>query len=272
VRTSRGLTQAQLAETVGIDQPNLSAYENDRRTPTLDVANRILVACGYQLVADGGRTQVRAPLPKVGWFPLEDLPPRLPDDPPDEEPTIAAAAPWEERRALIHGLMEAQHAERTALDRAFDLHRRCTEHGIPHAFGGTLARNLYADPQMTNEVELVIFDEEGTGAAGLDLSSTGRPRALTFISGEIGVAMADRTVHRDLGHDGQELPFLGADDVATLHLDRSQPADLVALGEMVRCGTPLDLDLIEDTLTAWRGPRALRSIVYLRALITPRDP
>lgn len=112
VRTSRGLTQAQLAAIVGIDQPNLSAYENDRRTPTLDVANRILVACGYQLVADGGRTQVRAPLPKVGWFPLEDLPPRLPDDPPDEAPTITAEAPWEERRAVIHALMEAREALR----------------------------------------------------------------------------------------------------------------------------------------------------------------
>lgn len=30
--------------------------------------NRYLVACGYQLVADGGHRQVRCPLPKVGWF------------------------------------------------------------------------------------------------------------------------------------------------------------------------------------------------------------
>ncbi|MFN8016948.1 MAG: helix-turn-helix transcriptional regulator [Acidimicrobiales bacterium] len=109
VRTSRGLSQAQLAEVVGISQPNLSAYENDRRTPTLDVANRILVACGYQLVAEAGARKVRAPLPKVGWFPDEDLPPRLPDDPPDEPPTITAGATTEQRaRAMSAALAMAE--------------------------------------------------------------------------------------------------------------------------------------------------------------------
>ena len=106
VRTSRSLTQAQLAEVVGISQPNLSAYENDRRSPTLDVLNRILVACGYQLVADGGSRSVRCPLPKVGWFPDEDLPPRLPDDPPDEEPNVAWDAPLWVRVRAIHDALE----------------------------------------------------------------------------------------------------------------------------------------------------------------------
>ena len=95
------MTQAQLCEITGISQPNLSAYENDRRQPTLDVLNRVMVACGYQLVADGGSKQVRAPLPKAGWFPDEDLPPRLPDDPPDEPSTIAwDATPDERVRAM----------------------------------------------------------------------------------------------------------------------------------------------------------------------------
>ena len=101
LRTSRHMTQAQLCEITGISQPNLSAYENDRRQPTLDVLNRVMVACGYQLVADGGSKQVRAPLPKAGWFPDEDLPPRLPDDPPDEPSTIAwDATPDERVRAM----------------------------------------------------------------------------------------------------------------------------------------------------------------------------
>ncbi len=95
------MTQAQLAEVCGISQPNLSAYENDRRSPTVDVLNRYLVACGYQLVADGGHRQVRCPLPKVGWFPDEDLPPRLPDDPPDEEPVVGRDAPWGHRLQAI---------------------------------------------------------------------------------------------------------------------------------------------------------------------------
>lgn len=108
LRTSRSLSQAQLAEISGISQPNLSAYENDRRQPSFEIVNRIAVSCGYQLVADGGRREVRAPLPRVGWFPLEDLPPRLPDDPSDEPPTIDATAPWTVRRHAIHELHEAK--------------------------------------------------------------------------------------------------------------------------------------------------------------------
>lgn len=105
VRTSRGMSQRELSEITGISQPNLSAYENDRRSPTLEIANRIVVACGYQLVADGGRHEVRAPLPKVGWFPDEDLPPRLPDDPPDEPPTIRWDASPEERVRAISAVL-----------------------------------------------------------------------------------------------------------------------------------------------------------------------
>lgn len=108
LRTSRGMTQSQLADISGISQPNLSAYENDRRTPTLDVFNRIAVSCGYQLVADGGRKQVRCPLPKGGWFPDEDLPPRLSGDPPDEPPTITVLDGPRKRLRTIHALESAR--------------------------------------------------------------------------------------------------------------------------------------------------------------------
>ena len=101
VRRSRNMTQAELAEVARINQPNISAYENDRRAPSIDVLNRWLVACGYQLVADGGSKEVRCPLPKVGWFPDEDVPFRLPDDPPDEEPVIGRAASLEQRLRVI---------------------------------------------------------------------------------------------------------------------------------------------------------------------------
>ncbi len=112
VRTSRGMTQAQLAANVGISQPNLSAYENDRRMPSLDIANRILVACGYELVADGGSRRIDAPLPKAGWFPDDDVPPRLPDDPDDEEPTIDASTSAEERASLFVSMVELADAIR----------------------------------------------------------------------------------------------------------------------------------------------------------------
>jgi transcriptional regulator with XRE-family HTH domain len=63
VRASRGLTQVELARIVGIEQPNLSAYENDRQMPSADVLNRILVGCGYILEATAGKRRVVCPLP-----------------------------------------------------------------------------------------------------------------------------------------------------------------------------------------------------------------
>lgn len=105
VRRSRQLTQVQLAEITGISQPNLSAYENDRRMPSLDVANRILAACGYELVAAAGPRQIAAPLPTNDWFPDANLPSRLPDDPPDEQPVVNSATPLAERLEVMHSVL-----------------------------------------------------------------------------------------------------------------------------------------------------------------------
>jgi transcriptional regulator with XRE-family HTH domain len=62
-RTSRGLTQVDLARITGIEQPNLSAYENDRQMPSADVLNRIMVGCGYILEATAGERRLMCPLP-----------------------------------------------------------------------------------------------------------------------------------------------------------------------------------------------------------------
>ncbi len=102
VRESRGMSQEVLAEVSGIGQPNISAYENDRRTPSLDTFNRLLVSCGYELAADGGRVTLYAPFPVgAGGYPFDDLPPRLPDDPPDEPPAVAGDATPDERADAI---------------------------------------------------------------------------------------------------------------------------------------------------------------------------
>ena len=62
-RISRDLTQVELARIVGIEQPNLSAYENDRQMPSADVLNRILVGCGYILEATAGERRIACPIP-----------------------------------------------------------------------------------------------------------------------------------------------------------------------------------------------------------------
>jgi len=44
-----GLTQAELARLAGTSQPNVSDYECDRVSPTVEVAERLLAALGKEL-------------------------------------------------------------------------------------------------------------------------------------------------------------------------------------------------------------------------------
>lgn len=60
-RVSRGLTQDELAEISGVDQPNISAIENDRRQPSAATLHQLLLACGYRVVAEAGDRIIRFP-------------------------------------------------------------------------------------------------------------------------------------------------------------------------------------------------------------------
>ncbi len=104
------MTQGELAAVSGISQPNISAIENDRRMPAVDTLNRLVVACGYELAAVAGDRAVYAPLPIVGWFPDEDLPPALPDDPGDEQPTVGPDTPIADRVRIVTAVLEASTA------------------------------------------------------------------------------------------------------------------------------------------------------------------
>jgi transcriptional regulator with XRE-family HTH domain len=107
IRTSRGVSQARLAEIAGVSQPNLSAIENDRRLPTADTLNRIVVACGYELAAVAGDKVVYCDLPHAGWFEDDLDPGPLPGDPDPGAPALAADAPIGERLAVINAVLEA---------------------------------------------------------------------------------------------------------------------------------------------------------------------
>ena len=112
VRLSRGLSQSALAATMGISQPNLSAYERDRRLPSADTLNKILVACGYELAATDGRHTIYCPLPNAGWFPDDDLPPPEPDDPVAEIAIVGPDATPDERAAALVAVLELAQATR----------------------------------------------------------------------------------------------------------------------------------------------------------------
>jgi len=105
VRDSRGVSQQKLADNAGLTQSNVAAIENNRRQPSAHSLNRILVACGSELATVAEARQIFAPLPP-GFFPDDDLPRGLPDDPPDEEPTINPHTPLNERVRRITAMLE----------------------------------------------------------------------------------------------------------------------------------------------------------------------
>lgn len=51
VRRAAGLSQSELARRAGTSRTTVSAYENGRKSPTLDTANRLLDEAGYDLDA-----------------------------------------------------------------------------------------------------------------------------------------------------------------------------------------------------------------------------
>ena len=112
VRESRGLSQPELARIVGISQPNLSAYERDRRAPGVDTLNRIVVGCGYELAATDGSRTLHCPLPAAGWFPDEGDPPRHSGDPAEEPPLVTADTPMAKRLEAITAALRLAEATR----------------------------------------------------------------------------------------------------------------------------------------------------------------
>ncbi len=51
-RRGAGLSQSALAEATAIAQPNISAYESGRRSPTIRTLVVLLEACGYRLAIE----------------------------------------------------------------------------------------------------------------------------------------------------------------------------------------------------------------------------
>jgi transcriptional regulator with XRE-family HTH domain len=60
-RKRASLTQAQLAERVGISQAKISAYESGRISPSVETLERLLAAMGARLTVERGRRPVILP-------------------------------------------------------------------------------------------------------------------------------------------------------------------------------------------------------------------
>ena len=114
MRESKGLTQTELSRIAGIKQSNLSAYENDRRLPSIEIVNRIAASCGYIMRVEGAPPSVQVPLPRGGWVPLEDLPGQDAPDPDASGPAMRHDAPMDERVMTIQRVLQLTDEQRTA--------------------------------------------------------------------------------------------------------------------------------------------------------------
>lgn len=106
VREARGLTQRDVAEVSGVAQANISAIENGRRIPSADTLNRLIVSCGFVLSASAGDRAVYCDIPDDLWSR------RLPGDPPDEGPALAAGASPTQRAEVLAAVLDAVDATR----------------------------------------------------------------------------------------------------------------------------------------------------------------
>ena len=164
---------------------------------------------------------------------------------------------------------------------------------VPHAFGGALALAYYGQPRATLDVDLNVFvaDVEGRAvtailrSAGLEPEESvpgapvggrryvqrGGPKLDVFLDLDPTYrAIRDRVVRHPFGATRVELPFLSAEDLVAFKLSFGRPRDWVDIGDVVGNGTPLDVDVIESTLLALRGPHMHPRLARLRAMLADR--
>jgi hypothetical protein len=163
---------------------------------------------------------------------------------------------------------------------------------VPHGFGGALALNLYAEPRYTMDIDLSafvpwssrdaiisLFEAIGFGTdddldrvlpvAGVRLTTPNSDLKIDvfFALDETYERVHDRLVLHPFGPELIELPFFSAEDIALVKVSFNRDKDWVDLRSMIRAGTPLDLEYIEDTLVSLRGPSMYPRIARLRAMV-----
>jgi hypothetical protein len=165
------------------------------------------------------------------------------------------------------------------IDLAVATHQLLERAGLPHAFGGALALNLYAEPRMTHDVDVSVFvpwaereaviarfeeigfrpdasEEAWVPIAGVRLVTEGAREYLDlfFALDPLYDRVRDRAVSVTIGRNGETLPFFTAEDVAVFKLSFNRPKDWVDLQSMIDTGTQIDLAYVEEMLVGMRGP------------------
>lgn len=106
LRSARGMTQRELAEVSGLAQSNLSAIENDRRSPSAETLQRLVESCGFQLAAVAGNRVMVCPSL------LEPASPRADDrgDGRSSDPMVTSDTPVADRVRVLTAVLDASEA------------------------------------------------------------------------------------------------------------------------------------------------------------------
>lgn len=170
------------------------------------------------------------------------------------------------------------------------LHDHLARRRVPHAFGGALALNYYAEPRSTIDVDVNVFvpverapavieklsvlglipeqiAEAWAPVAGVRLrGDQGEVADLFFSLDEHYAEVARRLRRFPFGAPPRRLPFLSAEDLVVFKLSFNRDKDWVDIRQIFVAGTSLDLDYVEGQLIALRGPTMHPRLARLRAL------
>ena len=94
VRRAAGLSQDELARRAHTSRPTISAYENGRKSPSLDTAQRLLTEAGYDLDATPRITFHPIPGARGRGYLVPDQLPRLPVQQAMATVTLSLALNW----------------------------------------------------------------------------------------------------------------------------------------------------------------------------------
>lgn len=170
------------------------------------------------------------------------------------------------------------------------LHDHFAHRRVPHAFGGALALNYYAEPRATIGVDVNVFvavdrapavvedlgllglrpeDDRAEWApvAGIRLRGDAGDVADLFFSVDEHYEVVRRRIRRfPFGSPPRRLPFLSAEDLVVFKLSFNRDRDWVDIRQLLVSGTVLDIDYVEGQLLALRGPTMHPRLARLRAL------
>lgn len=163
---------------------------------------------------------------------------------------------------------------------------------VPYAIGGAIALGYHAEPRSTIDLDLNVFvrisraaqvvdafeplglrperpAEQWMPAAGVRLAQSDDRAVvdLFFSLDDTYDAILGRCIEQPFGPDGAMVPVLSAEDLVVFKLSFGRPKDWVDLDALVRTGSVLDVDGIERTLIALRGPTIYPRIARFRSMI-----